>query len=59
MADLPVFLEGVLRSSNRVCLEGDNQKQAGVLAMTLADVDSTSIRRWRSGHRSYGTLTLS
>jgi malonate decarboxylase alpha subunit len=39
LADLPAFLEAVLRPGDRVCLEGDNQKQADVLAAALADVD--------------------
>jgi malonate decarboxylase alpha subunit len=38
-ADLPAFLEAVLRPGDRVCLEGDNQKQADVLAGALAEVD--------------------
>jgi malonate decarboxylase alpha subunit len=39
LADLPAFLEAVLRPGDRVCLEGDNQKQADVLATALANVD--------------------
>jgi malonate decarboxylase alpha subunit len=39
LADLPAFLEAVLRPGDRVCLEGDNQKQADVLAAALANVD--------------------
>jgi len=39
VADLPNFLEAVIRPADRVCLEGDNQKQADVLAAALADVD--------------------
>src|SRR4030081_3268835 len=39
VVDLPNFLEAVIRPADRVCLEGDNQKQAYVLAAALADVD--------------------
>ena len=35
--DFSNFLEAVLRSGDRVCLEGDNQKQADVLAVALAN----------------------
>jgi malonate decarboxylase alpha subunit len=38
-ADLVPFLEAVLRPGDRVCLEGDNQKQADLLADALAEVD--------------------
>src|SRR5258708_37273658 len=41
--DLPNFLEAVIRPADRVCLEGDNQKQADVLAAALADVDAAKI----------------
>jgi malonate decarboxylase alpha subunit len=41
--DLPAFLEAVLRPGDRVCLEGDNQKQADVLAAALANVDPDKI----------------
>src|SRR6201987_5153994 len=41
--DLPNFLEAVIRPADRVCLEGDNQKQADVLAAALADVDPAKI----------------
>jgi malonate decarboxylase alpha subunit len=41
--DLPALLEAVLRSGDRVCLEGDNQKQADVLARGLAQVDPTKV----------------
>ena len=44
VADLPEFLEAVLRPGDRVCLEGDNQKQADLLAGALADVDPGKIR---------------
>jgi malonate decarboxylase alpha subunit len=43
VVDLPNFLEAVLRPADRVCLEGDNQKQADVLATALADVDPAKI----------------
>ncbi|MDB5365299.1 MAG: malonate decarboxylase subunit alpha [Rhodospirillales bacterium] len=42
-ADLPRFLDAVLRPGDRVCLEGDNQKQADLLATALADVDPAKI----------------
>jgi len=38
-ADLVPFLGAVLRPGDRVCLEGDNQKQADLLADALAEVD--------------------
>ena len=41
--DLPEFLEAVLQPGDRVCLEGDNQKQADVLAKALADLDPGKI----------------
>jgi len=34
-----VLLEAVIRPGDRVCLEGDNQKQADFLAEALASVD--------------------
>ena len=37
------FLEAVLRPGDRVCLEGDNQKQADVLARGLAAMDPERI----------------
>ncbi|GLS19833.1 malonate decarboxylase subunit alpha [Labrys miyagiensis] len=40
---LPAFLEAVLRPGDRVCIEGDNQKQADVLAVALAGVDPTRV----------------
>ena len=43
VADLPNFLEAVIRPGDRVCLEGDNQKQADVLAAALASVDPAKI----------------
>src|ERR1700747_448919 len=43
VVDLPNFLEAVIRPADRVCLEGDNQKQADVLAAALADGDPAKI----------------
>src|SRR5258708_8196916 len=43
VVDLPIFLEAVIRPADRVCLEGDNQKQADVLAAALTDVDPAKI----------------
>jgi malonate decarboxylase alpha subunit len=43
VVDLPNFLEAVIRAADRVCLEGDNQKQADVLAAALTDVDPAKI----------------
>src|SRR5580698_3713619 len=37
------FLEAVIRPGDRVCLEGDNQKQADFLAEALADVARSRI----------------
>ena len=37
------FLEAVLRSGDRVCIEGDNQKQADLLARALVDVNVARI----------------
>jgi len=37
------LLEAVVRPGDRVCLEGDNQKQADFLAEVLADVDPSRI----------------
>src|SRR5947209_1637369 len=42
-AELTDFLEAVLRPGDRICLEGDNQKQADILAAALADVDPAKI----------------
>ncbi|MHA3791756.1 malonate decarboxylase subunit alpha [Sphingomonas sp. YL-JM2C] len=42
-ADLAPFLEAVLRPGDRVCLEGDNQKQADVIAKALASVDPARV----------------
>src|SRR5271168_4111369 len=43
VVDLPKLLEAVIRPGDRVCLEGDNQKQADVLAAALANVDPARI----------------
>lgn len=40
---LKSFLEAVLTPGDRVCLEGDNQKQADLLAKALASVDPNKI----------------
>lgn len=40
---LPTLLESVLRPGDRVCLEGDNQKQAEALARALAQVDPARV----------------
>ena len=40
---LPALLESVLRPGDRVCLEGDNQKQAEALARALAQVDPARV----------------
>ncbi|VFU09442.1 malonate decarboxylase subunit alpha [Methylocella tundrae] len=37
------LLEAVIKPFDRVCLEGDNQKQADLLARALADVDPAKI----------------
>ena len=42
-AVLPGFLETVIRPSDRVCIEGDNQKQADLLAQALAAVDPARV----------------
>jgi malonate decarboxylase alpha subunit len=42
-SDLTPFLEAVLRPGDRVCLEGDNQKQADVLARALAGADPARV----------------
>jgi malonate decarboxylase alpha subunit len=41
--DLPRFLDAVLKPGDRVCLEGDNQKQADLLARALAGLDPSRI----------------
>jgi malonate decarboxylase alpha subunit len=38
-ADVTALLEAVIRPGDRVCLEGDNQKQADFLAAALANAD--------------------
>jgi malonate decarboxylase alpha subunit len=40
---LPALLAAVLQPGDRVCLEGDNQKQADLLARALAAVDPAQI----------------
>ena len=42
-ADATALLGAVIRPGDRVCLEGDNQKQADLLAGALASVDPTKI----------------
>src|ERR1700688_126434 len=37
------LLQAVIRPGDRVCLEGDNQKQADVLAAAPADIDPAKI----------------
>jgi malonate decarboxylase alpha subunit len=41
--DATALLEAVIRPSDRVCLEGDNQKQADLLAVALAAADSAKL----------------
>jgi malonate decarboxylase alpha subunit len=41
--DATALLEAVIQAGDRVCLEGDNQKQADLLAAALAAVDSRKI----------------
>ncbi len=41
--NLSAFLEAVIRPGDRVCIEGDNQKQADVLAQGLAAVDPARV----------------
>jgi len=43
-ADVTRLLEAVLRPGDRVCLEGDNQKQADLLSRALLEVDRTKVR---------------
>jgi malonate decarboxylase alpha subunit len=43
VVDLPNLLEAVFRPADRVCLEGDDRKQADVLAAALTDVDPAKI----------------
>jgi len=42
-ANAKALLQAVIRSGDRVCLEGDNQKQADFLAETLASIDRSCI----------------
>src|SRR5258707_5205895 len=55
VVDLPNFLEAVIRPADRVCLEGDNQKQADFLARCLAAVD---VRRVHSLHMVQSGVVL-
>ncbi|MGY3341536.1 MULTISPECIES: malonate decarboxylase subunit alpha [unclassified Bradyrhizobium] len=41
--NLPAFLKAVIRSGDRVCLEGDNQKQADMLASALASLETKDV----------------
>ena len=41
--DAVALLEAAIRPGDRVCLEGDNQKQADLLAVALAAVDSGKV----------------
>jgi malonate decarboxylase alpha subunit len=41
--DATALLEAVIRPGDRVCLEGDNQKQADLLASALATVDARHV----------------
>jgi malonate decarboxylase alpha subunit len=41
--DATALLEAVIRPGDRVCLEGDNQKQADLLAVALAAADSAKL----------------
>ncbi|WP_440137745.1 malonate decarboxylase subunit alpha [Rhizobium leguminosarum] len=43
LENVRALLGSVLRPGDRVCLEGDNQKQADVLAAALADLDPANI----------------
>ncbi|SDG70711.1 malonate decarboxylase alpha subunit [Bradyrhizobium sp. Rc2d] len=43
ITNLPAFLKAVIRSGDRVCLEGDNQKQADILASALANLDPQDV----------------
>jgi malonate decarboxylase alpha subunit len=42
--DATALLEAVIRPGDRVCLEGDNQKQADLLAAALAAADNRVVR---------------
>ncbi len=39
--DTTALLEAVVRPGDRICLEGDNQKQADFLAVCLANAESS------------------
>jgi malonate decarboxylase alpha subunit len=41
--DATALLEAVIRSGDRVCIEGDNQKQADLLAVALSAVEKSKI----------------
>ncbi|MCP3442363.1 malonate decarboxylase subunit alpha [Bradyrhizobium sp. CCGUVB14] len=41
--NLGAFLKAVVRSGDRVCLEGDNQKQADILASALASLEPADV----------------
>lgn len=43
IGDTTALLEAVIRPGDRVCIEGDNQKQADVLAAALARVDPAKV----------------
>jgi malonate decarboxylase alpha subunit len=43
-ADATALLEAVIKPGDRVCLEGDNQKQADLLAVALAAADNSVVR---------------
>jgi malonate decarboxylase alpha subunit len=53
--DVVALLEAVIRPGDRVCLEGDNQKQAEFLAQCLAAVD---VRRVHSLHMVQSGVVL-
>ena len=53
--DVVALLEAVIRPGDRVCLEGDNQKQADFLAQCLAAVD---VRRVHSLHMVQSGVVL-
>src|SRR5258707_2473129 len=53
--DVVALLEAVIRPGDRVCLEGDNQKQADFLARCLAAVD---VRRVHSLHMVQSGVVL-
>ncbi len=41
--DATALLEAVIRPGDRVCVEGDNQKQADLLAVALAAANSATL----------------